>query len=119
MTGQEVVDAEALGRVADAVVEQDHPPEAGPARVPVDLAQPPPEPVAEVVGAVVVESRPVDGRGEHGLHRELGGHRLAEGQSPLLVLAQDGLGQVVDPDALAHQPRTENPPSTARVCPVT
>lgn len=69
--------------------------------------RPPVEPVPEVVAPVVVEPGLVDGRGEHGVDRELGRHGLAEGQRPLLVIAEDRLGEVVDPDAPAHQPKTE------------
>ena len=119
MPGQQVVDAQAVGGVADAVVEEDQAAEAGAVRVPVDLAQPAFEPVPEVIGAEVVEPGAVDGGGDHGAHAQLGGDLLAEGQRPPLVIAEDRLGQVLDADLLGAHPRTEKPPSTTRVWPVT
>ena len=67
MSGQQLVDAQAVGGVADAVAEQHHAAEAGAVPVPVVLAQPASEPVPEVIGAEVVEPGAPDGGGEHGV----------------------------------------------------
>lgn len=108
VAGQQVGDAQAVGRRPHAVVEHEEAAQAGALGVGVHLLQLHRQALPEVVGPEVVEAGAGRGRLAHRGHRQLGGVGLAVVEADALDVVQDRLGQVVDAD-LAHRRVTCRP----------
>src|SRR5206468_1805090 len=122
MALQQVVDEQPVGRVANAVVEQDQAAEPGALVVVADLVQPEAEALLEIIGPEFVELRVLTSGGEDGVDTEICLRTLAVVEGQLLNVGQLRLTQVLDADDLGlvgRHPCMEKPPSTFTVWPVT